>query len=137
MVSVLVACVLALGGWVGTAAPVSVPADLERWAGFPGDAIPFTGADWLTCCPANTPMARVTVFLVGQGKSRWRMGVATPDTTGVITGIARVPKVPPGRYAVEACGKWPKGPGFATGDDVCFPVPHDAFRFRVKEGPRR
>jgi hypothetical protein len=64
------------------------------------------------------------------------MGVATPDTTGAIKGMARVPKVPAGRYAVEACGKWPKGPLLATGDDVCSPVPNDATPFRVKMGPR-
>lgn len=38
--------------------------DLPQRSGNPGDRITVTGHDWLTCCPPNTPVERVRLYMI-------------------------------------------------------------------------
>ena len=93
--------------------------DLPTRKAMQGDEITVTGHAWLTCCPTNTPVEHVQLFLVsGSGMSESErvllFDIAANDE-GVISTKFTVPWVEPGRYGLEACG------GLTAGSGPCLP----------------
>lgn len=93
--------------------------DLPQRSASPGDEITVTGHDWLTCCPQNTPVERVRLYLLGDEPLADRSPLdpldglilfqTKADATGTIATIFTVPQVPAGVYRLEACGDDPQG----------------------------
>jgi hypothetical protein len=93
--------------------------DLPQRSGSPGDEITVTGHHWLTCCPENTPVERVRLFLLGD--EPWpRASPHDPsdglvlfetnaDESGTIETTFTIPQVPPAIYQLKACGDDPHG----------------------------
>jgi len=93
-----------------------------------GNEISVTGHAWLTCCPTNTPIEHVRLFLF-RGPSydasvRVLLFDVAANEEGVISTEFTVPYVAPGRYRLETCSG-------ATGEVICIPEG----RFTVLLGP--
>jgi len=103
--------------------------DLPTREAMQGDEISVTGHAWLTCCPTNTPVEHVQLFLVrGSGlneSERVLLFDVAANQEGVISTEFTVPWVEPGRYRLEACG------GLTAGSGPCLPEG----RFTVLLGP--
>jgi hypothetical protein len=93
---------------------------LSPRAAAPGEQVVVRGDDWLTCCPPRTPVGRVELFLLADGK-RHRLVRAHPDDDGAIEAAFQVPRQPPRSYRLEACSSGPDLPGVAPGT-TCVPV---------------
>jgi hypothetical protein len=128
LVSAVAVCLCA-GGLATTPALAKSGLTLARTAARPGDAVAFRGGSWIICCPTG-PFSRVTVFLE-RGHGRWLIGSARPSASGAVAGLARIPRVPAGRYSVEACGLPPKGSGLKF--PVCVPAQPGSFLVRRPE----
>jgi hypothetical protein len=102
-VTVLICAAPALGNGV----------DLRVREGRPGERIRIRGHDWLTCCPRNTPVRHVELYLALPARRLPLFDVAA-DRQGRIAATFDVPSVRPGRYELEACGRGP-------GDQICLP----------------
>lgn len=94
--------------------------DLQKRVGKPGERIEFAGHDWLTCCPANTPVEHVELFLLS-GSERFRLIDVPASQEGAIQGDFRVPSIPAGTYRLEVCSSGPDLPGVPPGA-TCLPV---------------
>ena len=82
--------------------------DLPTHEAMQGEEISVTGHAWLTCCPTNTPVEHVRLFLCEgpcwkSAKQVLLFDVAANEE-GVISTVFTVPWVTPGRYRLEACG---------------------------------
>jgi hypothetical protein len=103
--------------------------DLPTREAMQGDEITVTGHAWLTCCPPNTPVEHVQLFLLrGSGldeSERVLLFDVAANEEGVISTVFAVPHAPPGRYRLEACG------GLVAGGSPCLPEGG----FRVLLGP--
>lgn len=99
--------------------------DLQKKSGVPGEEISLVGRDWLGCCPPNTPVQHVRLFLV-RGDRRIRLLDATPNEAGVIETSFVVPNLRPGRYRLEACSEGLQG-GARNAQPICLPEG----RFRI------
>jgi len=94
-----------------------------------GDEITVTGHAWLTCCPTNTPVEHVRLYLVRgsilEETERVLLFDVAANEKGFVSTIFTVPYVKPGRYHLEACG------GLTQGGSPCLPEG----RFTVLPGP--
>ena len=93
--------------------------DLPKLAGKPGERIDVVGHNWLTCCPRNTPVEHVELFLLTDTE-RLRLFDVPADEEGAIRAAFEVPSVPPESYSLEACSRGPELPGVAPGT-TCLP----------------
>lgn len=107
----------------GTASANGV--DLADRQGRPGEVIFVTGHSWLTCCPSNTPVEHVGLFIVVDDLERLELFDVSADAEGVIVAEFVVPNLEPGRYTLEACG------GLSEQSVACLPEG----RFTVLPGP--
>jgi hypothetical protein len=103
--------------------------DLPTRKAMQGDEITVSGHAWLTCCPTNTPVEHVQLFLCEgpcwkSPKQVLLLDVAANEE-GFISTVFTVPWVTPGRYRLEACG------GLIVGAGPCLPEG----RFTVLLGP--
>jgi hypothetical protein len=89
-----------------------------------GDQVPVTGHQWLTCCPPNTPVEHVQLFLIVENERVLLFDVSANER-GEINTAFTVPYVTLGRYRLEACG------GITVQDAPCLPEG----RFNVLPGP--
>ena len=92
-----------------------------------GAEVQVAGHAWLSCCPSNTPVEHVKLFLVEgtfPDEVRVLLFDVPADSEGVISTVFTVPYVEPGRYRLEACGGMP-------GQEACLPEG----RFTVLVGP--
>lgn len=105
--------------------------DLPKKSGVPGEEISLVGHDWLSCCPRNTPVQHVRLFLV-RGDRRIELFDATPNEAGEIETSFIVPNVRPGRYRLEACSEGLQGgdPDASSPSEICLPEG----RFRITAG---
>jgi hypothetical protein len=103
--------------------------DLPTREAMQGDEIVVTGHAWLTCCPSNTPVEHVRLFLLrGAGleeSQRVLLFDVAANEEGVISTAFTVPWVTPGHYSLEACG------GLTAEGGPCLPEG----RFTVLSGP--
>lgn len=93
--------------------------DLPQRSGSPGDEITVTGHNWLTCCPENTPVERVRLYLLGDEPLADRSPLdpseglilfeTNADASGTIETTFTIPQVAPAAYRLEACGDDPQG----------------------------
>jgi hypothetical protein len=117
-----------IGSLVSIASPVLANGiDLPTRKAMQGDEITVTGHFWLTCCPPNTPVEHVKLFLVRgphlEESERVLLFDVAANRKGFISTVFTVPQVAPGRYRLEACGGLP-------GQVACLPEG----RFRVLLG---
>jgi hypothetical protein len=119
---------------IGAVTSIASPAfangiDLPTREAMQGDEIRVTGHAWLTCCPANTPVEHVQLFLVRGSvlneSERVLLFDVAANEEGLISTVFTVPWVTPGRYRLEACG------GLVAGGPPCLPEG----RFIVLLGP--
>lgn len=119
---------------IGVVTSIASPAfangiDLPTREAMQGDEISVTGHAWLTCCPSNTPVEHVQLFLVRGSvlneSERVLLFDVAANEEGVISTVFTVPWVTPGRYRLEACG------GLVAGGPPCLPEG----RFIVRIGP--
>jgi len=82
--------------------------DLPVREGISGERVRVSGHDWLTCCPSNTPVEHVELFLIAHGR-RIRLFDVTADRKGRISAAFTVPQVRGGTYRLEACSRDPGG----------------------------
>jgi hypothetical protein len=120
---------MTIGVLTATAAPALANGiDLPTREARQGDEIGVTGHFWLTCCPPNTPVEHVKLFLVGGSQpdesERVLLFDVAANEEGVISTEFTVPFVAPGSYRLEACGGLP-------GAVACLPEG----RFTVLLGP--
>lgn len=94
--------------------------DLQKRVGRPGERIEVAGRDWLTCCPPNTPVEHVELFLLGRGE-RFRLFDVPASREGAIRADFKVPPIPAGAYRLEVCSRGPDLPGVSPGA-TCLPV---------------
>lgn len=120
---------LALGALVGTDRAVANGVDLERQLGRSGERIEVVGHDWLTCCPARTPVEHVALFLL-RDSGRVLLLDVPASRDGTIQAGFTVPSLPAGRYRLEVCSRGPNLPGVSPGA-TCLPVEE---RFTVLAG---
>jgi hypothetical protein len=103
--------------------------DLPTREAMQGDEINVTGHAWLTCCPPDTPVEHVQLFLVEgsalEESQRVLLFDAAANEEGTISTAFTVPYVSPGRYRLEACG------GLTPETAPCLPEG----RFTVLIGP--
>jgi hypothetical protein len=111
---------LLLGALVVAEPAAANGVDLQNRAGEPGERIEVAGHGWLTCCPANTPVGHVALFLL-QGGERLRLFDLRPNREGTIQGAFEVPSIRPGSYRLEVCSRGPDRPGVAPGA-TCLPA---------------
>lgn len=88
--------------------------DLPHRSGSPGEQVTLIGHDWLTCCPPNTPVEHVRLYMIID-ETRLQLFDVAADTDGSITASFNVPDVPPGNYQLEACSDDPQG------NRICLP----------------
>lgn len=92
--------------------------DLPQRSASPGDEITVTGHNWLTCCPQNTPVERVRLYLLGDEPLADRSPLdpseglilfeTNADASGTIETSFTIPQVAPAVYRLEACGDDPQ-----------------------------
>jgi hypothetical protein len=111
---------LLLGALLAAEPAVANGVDLQRRAGKPGERIEVAGHDWLTCCPPNTPVEHVALFLL-RGSERFRLFDVPASREGAIQADFKVPSVPAGTYRLEVCSRGPDRSGVAPGA-TCLPV---------------
>lgn len=103
--------------------------DLPTRQAMQGDEISVTGHAWLTCCPTNTPVEHVQLFLCEgpcwKSPQQVLLFDVPANEEGVISTVFTVPWVTPGRYRLEACG------GDHSDGSICLPEG----RFTVLLGP--
>jgi hypothetical protein len=103
--------------------------DLPTREAMQGDEIAVTGHAWLTCCPPNTRVEHVQLFLVEgpalEESQRVLLFDVAANAAGTISTVFTLPYVAPGRYRLEACG------GLVAGGPPCLPEG----RFTVLLGP--
>jgi hypothetical protein len=114
--------VLTVGMWAYDSIPALANGiDLPDRQARQGEEVPVTGHAWLTCCPPNTPVEHVRLFLVqGDGldeSERVLLFDVAADVDGAISTAFTVPYVAPARYRLEACGG-------LTGQGPCLPEGH-------------
>jgi hypothetical protein len=112
---------MTIGVLTSTASPALANGiDLRTREAMQGDEVPVTGHAWLTCCPTNTPVEHVQLFLLQGGSvldesERVLLFDVAANEDGVISTVFTVPWVTPGRYRLEACG------GLVVEDSPCLP----------------
>lgn len=111
---------LALGALLVAQAAMANGADLTTRQGRPGERIEVSGHDWLTCCPQNTPVEHVELFLLA-GTERLRLFDMPANREGAIQAAFEVPALPAGTYRLEVCSRGPELPGVSPGA-TCLPV---------------
>jgi hypothetical protein len=119
---------------IGVVTSIASPAlangiDLPTREAMQGDEISVTGHAWLTCCPTNTPVEHVQLFLCEgpcwKSPQQVLLFDVPANEEGVISTVFTVPWVTAGRYRLEACG------GDRSDGSICLPEG----RFTVLLGP--
>lgn len=104
--------------------------DLPKRNGTPGEVISVVGHDWLACCPKNTPVRHVRLFLLVRDR-RILLFDTSPNDSGDIATSFTVPTLRPGRYQLEACSE-----GLQGGDPNFTPICLPEGRFRILDVPQ-
>jgi len=109
-------CVMALVvvGPAGGGAVWANGIDLPQRSGSPGEQVTVTGHFWLTCCPPNTPVEHVRLYMIID-EERFQLFDVAADNDGNMKASFTVPDIPAGSYELEACGDDPQG------DRICLP----------------